>query len=214
MQPRLHQPRRTHQGRRINAPLLLKRPCAPPCGCSTTSSTLITTRHARGPPRQPAPPPGGPGPDGLSRTRSTCWTSPTPATPPWSSPTAAWNSFPTTRSWRPRSLPASGAPTGPIAASKWDRGILPMDTAALVEAGTRRPPRRGPFLDPRLGHRARRRRNPRHAQFQHDGHRAHGDDLQHQRREPVHRADVQAPLRQEQPVGRVHDDQRLPHRHP
>ena len=50
----------------------------------------------------------------------------------------------------------------------------------------------------------------RHAQLQLRGDRADRDDLQHHRRRRVDRADVPEPLRQVEPVGRVHRRQRVP----
>ena len=51
------------------------------------------------------------------------------------------------------------------------------------------------------------RENPRHAQFQCHGHRPHRHHRQHYRRIPVHRADLPEPVRQIEPVGRVHGGQ-------
>ena len=66
------------------------------------------------------------------------------------------------------------------------------------------------LVDARLGRAARSHRRARHAQFQLRGHRADGDDLQHHRRQRVDRAVVRQPVGEVQPVGRVHDRQRVP----
>ena len=53
-------------------------------------------------------------------------------------------------------------------------------------------------------------RQHRHAQLQLRRHRADRDDLQHHRRRRLHRADLPEPVREVEPVGRVHGRQRIP----
>ncbi|MGF6813243.1 ribonucleotide reductase alpha subunit [Paraburkholderia atlantica] len=53
-------------------------------------------------------------------------------------------------------------------------------------------------------------RDLRHAQLELRGDRADRDDLEHHRRVGVHRADLSEPVREVEPVGRVHGGQRLP----
>ena len=102
----------------------------------------------------------------------------------------------------------SAAPTRSYAGSKWDRGMLPYDTLALLDA------ERGVPVDV---NRTRRldwapvcatRRRARHAQLEHDGHRPDRDHRQHRRLLSLHRADLQEHLRQGQHQRRVHDGQR------
>ena len=57
---------------------------------------------------------------------------------------------------------------------------------------------------------ARAHRHLRHAQLQLRGDRADGDDLQHHRRVGLHRTDLPEPVREVEPVGRIHGRQRLP----
>ena len=57
---------------------------------------------------------------------------------------------------------------------------------------------------------ARARQIGRHAQFERDGDRADGDDLQHLRRRAVDRARLPEPLRQIQHVRRLHRRERVP----
>ena len=122
---------------------------------------------------------------------------------------AAWKRSPTTRSWpRPQLAAERGAyPTYP--GSKWDRGLLPIDTIDLLaeERGEAIEVDRG--VDPGLGAGARGR-SAQHGMRNSNTHgdRPDGDDLQHPGRQPVDRADLHQPLRQEQPLRRVHDRQR------
>ncbi len=87
--------------------------------------------------------------------------------------------------------PAAGFPADP------HRGPWP-------EVHRRRPVRiAGLGADPRA-------RQERHPQLQHHGHRPDRDHLQHRWRVAVHRADVPEPVRQIEPVRRVHRDQPVP----
>ena len=61
-----------------------------------------------------------------------------------------------------------------------------------------------------LGGAARAHQAARHAQLQLRGDRADGDHLQHHRRVGVDRADLPEPVREVEPVGRVHGRQRVP----
>ncbi len=98
--------------------------------------------------------------------------------------------------------------------SLWSQGILPIDSIRLLEEG------RGGYLQmdtsthARLGQPARARQDRRHAQLQLHGHRPHRHHQQHRRRQPVDRADLPEPLRQIQPLRRVHRRQSLPGRRP
>ena len=94
--------------------------------------------------------------------------------------------------------------------SKWDRGLLPQDTVDLLEQERGEPieVKRGGRMDwaPVRAKIAKQR----HAQLQRPRHRPDRHDLQHRRQLALHRADLQEPLREEQPVRRVHRTQRLP----
>ena len=61
-----------------------------------------------------------------------------------------------------------------------------------------------------LGRAARAHRGARHAQLELRRDRADRDDLQHHRRVGLDRADVPEPVREVEPVGRVHGGQRVP----
>jgi len=89
-------------------------------------------------------------------------------------------------------------------------------------AGHRRPPRAGtrradpgpPHLAPRLDRPPRQDRHPGHAQFQRARHRAHRDDLEHHEHLALHRAHLQEPLRQIQPLRRIRRPQPVPRPRP
>ena len=105
--------------------------------------------------------------------------------------------------------PTSAAPTP---ASKARCG--PGHPAAGFPADPHRGPwpevhRRRPVRIAGLGAGARARQE-RHPQLQHHGHRPDRDHLQHRWRVAVHRADVPEPVRQIEPVRRVHRDQPVP----
>jgi ribonucleoside-diphosphate reductase alpha chain len=55
-------------------------------------------------------------------------------------------------------------------------------------------------------------KEPGHAQLQRDGHCPHGDHCQHHRGVPVHRAHLPEPLREIEPVRRIHRGEPLPGR--
>ena len=57
---------------------------------------------------------------------------------------------------------------------------------------------------------ARQDRSPGHAQQQRARHRPHGDDLEHHGDLALHRADLQEPLREVEPLGRVHRAEPVP----
>ncbi len=86
--------------------------------------------------------------------------------------------------------------------------------AGLAEAAGRAAWRRLPGGRPvridGLGGAAQAHRAVRHAQLQLRGDRADRDHLQHHRRGRVHRTHLPEPLRQIEPLGRVHGRQRLP----
>ncbi len=88
--------------------------------------------------------------------------------------------------------------------SKWDRGLLPIDTLDLLaeERGENVDVDRDCHLDwtpiRALGRGARR------PEQQHHGDRPHGDHQHHRRRRPEYRTDVQASVRQKQPLRRLH----------
>ena len=75
-----------------------------------------------------------------------------------------------------------------------------------------RAPGAGPHAAPGLGQPAHPGQDRRNAQFQLHGHRPDGDHRQHHRRVAVDRADLPEPLRQIEPVGRLHRHQPLPRR--
>ena len=97
-----------------------------------------------------------------------------------------------------------------FAGSLWDRGILPQDSLDLLKE------QRGGHVDVDMGASMDwdalrgRIRAVRHAQLELRGHRADRDDLQHHRRRRLHRADLPEPVREVEPVGRVHGHQRAP----
>ena len=69
--------------------------------------------------------------------------------------------------------------------------------------------RRRPFRVPGLGP-GTCPRQERYPQLEHHGHRADRDHRQHHRRVAVHRADLPEPVREIEPVRRIHRDQPLP----
>ena len=94
--------------------------------------------------------------------------------------------------------------------SKWDRGLLPPDTVDLLEKERGLPdPGAARFADG-LDPAAREDRGAGHAQQQRPRHCSHGDDLQHHEHVALHRADLQEPVRQIQPLGRVHRPESVP----
>jgi ribonucleoside-diphosphate reductase alpha chain len=98
--------------------------------------------------------------------------------------------------------------------SLWSQGILPIDSLDKLEA------ERGSEyikVDKSMTmdwDSLRERSSPRHAQLQRHGHRTDGDHRQHLRRLPVHRADLPEPVREIEPVRRVHRGQSLPGQRP
>ena len=91
--------------------------------------------------------------------------------------------------------------------SLWSQGILPIDSEKkLIEE---RVHRSRPVGNPRLGA-AARARTERHPQLEHHGHRADRDHRQHHRRLAVDRADLPEPVREVEPLRRIHRDQPLP----
>ena len=95
--------------------------------------------------------------------------------------------------------------------SLWDRGILPQDTLDILSA------ERGGYVE--LDRSARLDWEPlrahqaaRHAQLQLPRDRAHRHHRQHRRRVGLDRADLPEPVREVEPVGRVHRGERLPGR--
>jgi hypothetical protein len=101
----------------------------------------------------------------------------------------------TTRSSPRHSSPKSAASYETYKGSKWDRGILPQDTIALLEAERGTQNRRAAPRDPRLAPGARSCAPVGHAQLQHHGSCADRNDRQHRRLLPDHRADLQKSLR-------------------
>jgi hypothetical protein len=74
----------------------------------------------------------------------------------------------------------------------------------------RRLPRSGPLGHDGLGRAAQPHRELRHAQLQLPRHRADRHHFQHHRRRCQHRADLPEPVRQVEPVGRIHRGERAP----
>jgi hypothetical protein len=112
--------------------------------------------------------------------------------------------------WASTELAAERGRYASFKGSLWDRGILPQDSLKLLAE------QRGGYVevddssDDGLGCAARPHRAARHAQLQLHRDRADRDHLQHHRRGRVHRADLPEPVRQIEPVGRLHGGQRLP----
>lgn len=93
--------------------------------------------------------------------------------------------------------------------SLWSQGILPIDSEKkLIEE------RGAKYIEVDLSEtstgRAARARTERHPQLEHHGHRADRDHRQHHRRLAVDRADLPEPVREVEPLRRVHRDQPLP----
>ena len=118
--------------------------------------------------------------------------------------------------WASTELAAERGRYSSYRGSLWDRGILPIDSLDLLAEqrgsaeGATAPGRDRPQHDARLGRAARPDRRARHAQLELRRDRADGDDLQHHRRQRLDRAVVRQPVGQVEPVGRVHDRQRVP----
>lgn len=93
--------------------------------------------------------------------------------------------------------------------SLWSQGILPIDSekklieergAKYIEVDLSETLDWAPLLT----------RTERHPQLEHHGHRADRDHRQHHRRLAVDRADLPEPVREVEPLRRVHRDQPLP----
>ena len=97
-----------------------------------------------------------------------------------------------------------------FAGSLWDRGILPQDSLQDPRGAARRLRRGRHELDAGLGRAARPHPAARHAELELRRDRADGHDLQHHRGRRLHRADLPEPVRQVEPVGRVHGRERAP----
>ena len=152
---------------------------------------------------QPAPPSGGPGHHGLPGCLHMMRI-------PYASHEAvefadrSMEAVAITPTGRRPSWPRSAAATRSYRGSLWDRGILPQDTLELLaeERGGYVEVDRSATLDWDAA--ARAHQAARHAQLQLRGDRADRDHLQHRRRVGLHRADLSEPVRQVEPVGRVH----------
>ena len=94
--------------------------------------------------------------------------------------------------------------------SLWSRGILPIDSIELLQKNRKHALQAGSLREARLGGVARAREDCRHAQLQHDGDCADGDDLQHLRRHAVDRADLSESFCEVEHVRRLHGRQRCP----
>ena len=112
--------------------------------------------------------------------------------------------------WASTELAAERGRYSSYRGSLWDRGILPIDSVDLLarERGGYVEVDRSTTLDWDALRAAYRR--ARHAQLELRGHRPDRDDLQHRRRQRLDRAVVRQPVGQVEPVGRVHDRQRVP----
>lgn len=94
--------------------------------------------------------------------------------------------------------------------SLWSQGILPIDSEKkLIEE------RGAKYIEVDLSETldwacAARARTERHPQLEHHGHRADRDHRQHHRRLAVDRADLPEPVREVEPLRRIHRDQPLP----
>ena len=94
--------------------------------------------------------------------------------------------------------------------SLWSRGSLAARFAAPARARTRQAISRSELrLDARLGNAAPQGEDRRHAQLERHGDCANRDHRQHHRRVAIDRADVSEPVRQIEPVRRVHRRQSL-----
>jgi ribonucleoside-diphosphate reductase alpha chain len=90
--------------------------------------------------------------------------------------------------------------------SLWSKGILPIDSIKLLEDARRA--WRWMAQRRSTGRPCANGEEDRHAQFQYDGDRADGDDLQHLRRRAIDRAGLPEPLRQIEHVRRLHGGER------
>ena len=147
-------------------------------------------------------------------TRSTAAASPSPRRGRRVQRRGPWRPSPSTPTRRPATSPPSAARYSSYKGSKWDRGLLPQDTLDLLEQERGVPievPRGG---EPGLGAPARQDREARHAQQQRPRHRADRDDLEHHGHLALHRADLQEPLREIQPLRRVHRPESVPREGP
>ena len=86
-------------------------------------------------------------------------------------------------------------------------GLLPPDTLDLLEK-ERGVESKCPAEAKWTGDPCAIRSRKGHAQQQRAGHRAHRDHLEHHGHHPLHRADLQEPVREEQPLRRLHRPQR------
>jgi len=88
--------------------------------------------------------------------------------------------------------------------SLWDRGILPLDTLKMLAD------ERGGYVEVDMSSTldwedpAQPNQVVWHAQLQLRGHRADGDHFQYRGHFSIHRADLSEPVREIEPVGRVH----------
>ena len=89
------------------------------------------------------------------------------------------------------------------AGSKWDRGLLPHDTVDLLEDERGVPVEVPARREARLAAAAGEDRRAGHAELERARDRADGDDLEHHGHLALHRAALQEPVRQVEPLGRV-----------
>ena len=161
-----------------------------------------------GAPLQPAPPPGRPRPDGLPGCAvRACGIALASRRGRRLRRHAAWRRSPTTRSRPPSISPPSAAAT-----QLRRLAVEPRASCRSIRSNCWRTPRgdasTSTVHDARLGRAARARHDHRHAQLEHDGDRADGDDLQHLRRRRSRSSRLPEPVRQIEHVGRLHGGER------
>ncbi len=204
VQPRLGQPRSARHAKTGSISTSCVARCAPQCGCSITSSTSTTTRSPQARASNMRHRPVGLGimgfQDALYELRI-----------PYSSDAAVQFADESMEAVSYFAIEASSdlaKERGSYASfegSLWSRGSPAARFAAPSRARTRQAVSRSELrLDARLGNAAPQGEDRRHAQLERHGDRTDRDHRQHHRRVAVDRADVSEPVRQIEPVRRVH----------
>ena len=127
----------------------------------------------------------------------------------WNSTMKPWRPSPTT----PLKLPAIWLASEGLTLATRDRnGIADCFLKIPWTSSRKNADSTSTFLEAEswTGNRYAKNRQARYSQFQRHGNRSHSNHFQHHRHIPLYRAGLQEPLRQEQPLRRIHHSQPAP----